>query len=249
MLIRTEPGRTIYCCDDCGIIKDVQSNNKNRHSLTHRCVKCHAKSNSVSAAQAMVKKYKNTNHFELLGKKLREWHSNNPEKSTRICHENGAIAVSRGLPSIAGRIGGRVTAEKGYLAQISSLGHTPKAKEKRYKTLRERGKLWSSKSENNLDKRLRNLFENVTHWVTEGGFSIDFYVQDVDCYVQLDGIYWHGLDRPYEDLHAGPRAKFDRDRKCDTLFKSISKRLVRITDVALDQMTDEELKARLMSEL
>jgi hypothetical protein len=196
----------------------------------------------------MVEKYRESGHFESLGKKLRKWHADNPEESTRICRENGDIAVARELPSIAGRIGGRVTAERGYLNKASSLGHTPEAKEKRYKTLRERGKLWSSKSENDLDKRLRTLFENVIHWVTEGGFSIDFYVQDVDCYVQLDGVYWHGLDRPYEELHSGPRAKFDRDRKCDAHFQSVSKRLVRITDAALHEITDEELKARLMSE-
>jgi hypothetical protein len=61
--------------------------------------------------------------------------------------------------------------------------------------------------------------------------------RSIDTYVQLDGVYWHGLDRPIE-LIAEHRTKRDvqihkkwaTDREQDAWFAERGMKLVRITD-------------------
>ena len=68
-------------------------------------------------------------------------------------------------------------------------------------------------------------------------WPIDFYIKSIDTYVQLDGVYWHGLDRPIEAI-AEHRTKRDVqihkkwliDRQQVEWFASRGLRLVRITD-------------------
>lgn len=62
------------------------------------------------------------------------------------------------------------------------------------------------------------------------GFDIDVFVRSLDAYVQFDGVYYHGLDRPYAELTPIIRRKFDRDRAADRRFLELGLRLVRITD-------------------
>lgn len=59
---------------------------------------------------------------------------------------------------------------------------------------------------------------------------VDVYVKSIDTYVELDGVFWHGLDNPYEQLHESGKKAFDRDRKQDIWFKENQMKLVRITD-------------------
>ena len=80
--------------------------------------------------------------------------------------------------------------------------------------------------------------DNVVHHVCIDGFRIDFYVKSIATYVQLDGIYWHGLDKPYEQLVGTPKLKFDRDRLCDAHFAQKRMRLIRITDRDLKEKQD-----------
>lgn len=67
------------------------------------------------------------------------------------------------------------------------------------------------------------------HWL------IDFYVKSIDTYIEVDGVFWHGLDRPYEQLHPQARTKYDRDRVQDAWFAGNGKKLVRVTDQQLIQ--------------
>ena len=62
---------------------------------------------------------------------------------------------------------------------------------------------------------------------------IDFYVRTLDTYVQVDGVFWHGLGRPYNELHTHVRGVYDRDRLQDEWFAVNGKKLVRVTDQAL----------------
>ncbi len=67
--------------------------------------------------------------------------------------------------------------------------------------------------------------------------SIDFHIKPLDFYIQVDGVYWHGLDRPFEEVMARSgkhgdiiRGKWLRDRLLDEQCRNKSIRLVRITD-------------------
>lgn len=59
---------------------------------------------------------------------------------------------------------------------------------------------------------------------------IDFYVKSIDTYVQSDGVYWHGLDRAYNELHPDAQKTYDHDRQQDQWFVNNGRRLIRITD-------------------
>lgn len=71
--------------------------------------------------------------------------------------------------------------------------------------------------------------------VDHGGtrcWLIDYYVKSIDTYVLLDGIFWHGLDRPLEELAMFPKTlkQYERDREQDRWFFENGLRLVRVTD-------------------
>jgi very-short-patch-repair endonuclease len=69
------------------------------------------------------------------------------------------------------------------------------------------------------------------------GWSIDFYVMSLGAYVQLDGVYWHGLDRPIEVIakHRDDRdvvieQTYRRDQEQNIWFSEMGLQLVRVTD-------------------
>lgn len=59
---------------------------------------------------------------------------------------------------------------------------------------------------------------------------IDFYIKSLDIYVEMDGVFWHGLEKPYDVLHPKQQKKFDSDRNQDKWFQNKNMKLVRITD-------------------
>lgn len=74
----------------------------------------------------------------------------------------------------------------------------------------------------------------VNKWI------IDFYITDLNLYIQIDGVYWHGLDRNIEKIKQfkNPRdeniyKKILSDKEQNLWFKNKNKRLVRITDLEI----------------
>ena len=72
--------------------------------------------------------------------------------------------------------------------------------------------------------------------VNDGRWPIDFYLVDHDTYVQFDGVYWHGLDRPIDLIaeHKTPRdvqirKKWLTDREQERWFVEKGMRLIRIS--------------------
>lgn len=152
-----------------------------------------------------------------------------------------------------GKIGGRKNVESGKLREISEkYANTPEAHKKRFETLKRKGKLFSSKPEEELKKILENKYgiENVIHHVQVNGFRIDLHVTSIDIYFQLDGEYWHGLNVEYENLKGTPKIKFDRDRLCDKYFLENNLKLIRITDKELKNnpgCVDEKISKNICS--
>jgi hypothetical protein len=92
---------------------------------------------------------------------------------------------------------------------------------------------------------LRSLYPNTMHnvWLhpnvtgAKQLWNVDMYVPELDTYVQFDGTYWHGLDRPIEIIRESRSAcdttiykKWLTDREQDAWFNASGKRLIRITD-------------------
>lgn len=121
---------------------------------------------------------------------------------------------------------------------------------KAHETKKRNGTYASSQVERWFHERIVRLFENVETQVRveheTGVWLIDFQVRST--YVQLDGIYWHGLDRPIDVIRASekPRDKaivraYDHDRQQDAWFKAHGLKLVRVTDRQAKMMSDDDI--------
>lgn len=117
---------------------------------------------------------------------------------------------------------------------------------KRAETIKALGLSGTSKIEDEFFGILCLLFENVERFVIVNGWSIDFYVSSINTYVQLDGIYWHGLDRPIEVIgelktsHDAVILKtYHRDAQQNVWFSEKGKKLIRITDKEFNGTVDK----------
>jgi hypothetical protein len=128
---------------------------------------------------------------------------------------------------------------------------------KQHETKKRLGVYQTSKIENELFERLIKLFgdENIQRQVQiqheQGSWAIDFKVYDT--YVQLDGVYWHGLDRDIKEIRHSQSKRdntimkmIEHDRIQDLWFKEHRLKLIRITDHQAKLITDEELSEILM---
>lgn len=120
---------------------------------------------------------------------------------------------------------------------------------KQHETKKKNGSYRHSRVEHELYELLCSTYGDVERQVIVNDWSIDFYVKSVDTYVQLDGEYWHGLDRPIELIaeHKSPRdvqihKKLLSDCAQVEWFKANEKRLVRITDKEFKRMNMQQLR-------
>lgn len=117
-------------------------------------------------------------------------------------------------------------------------GSPPQAVEAAKRAMETQPLKWSSKAEARFGELLREHFGEVKHQKWVNGWPIDFYIPSIDTYVQFDGVYWHGLDRPIELIRASNLVrdkaivkKWETDRKQDAWFPANRLRLVRVTDI------------------
>lgn len=122
------------------------------------------------------------------------------------------------------------------------------AKEKRFSSLKKNGTIRISKKEYEFKNLLMEEFDKVVHQVFLQGFSIDFYIEDIETYVQFDGVYWHGLDRPISTISSSSKridkiiySKWANDRKLDDLCSRLMIKLYRVTDVDFATKSREEI--------
>ncbi len=122
----------------------------------------------------------------------------------------------------------------------------------------------SSYPESLLERSLLDLYgeENVqTQVKVTPRWSIDFFISSFNVYIQLDGVYWHGLDRPIEKIEEYRsskdiriRKKIDSDIRQNNWFAQENKKLIRFTDIEVLQwnrqgILQEVVKRRLESHL
>lgn len=115
--------------------------------------------------------------------------------------------------------------------------------EKRQKTLG----VWTSKAENKFYDKLLEYFtaDDIIRQKRAAGnrCPIDFYIISIETFVQFDGVYWHGLDRPLEEI-AKLNTKHDieiyeryhRDIEQCKWFAEKGLKLIRVTDVEFDEL-------------
>ena len=127
------------------------------------------------------------------------------------------------------------------IPETKKRANSPESCAKRHATMKHNGSYCKSKDEDLCYELLCCLFDvdDVVRQVTIPGtrWAIDFYVKSIDTYIQFDGAYWHGLDRPIEIIaeHMTKRdtlihKKWLTDREQDEWFAQRNQRLIRITD-------------------
>lgn len=75
-------------------------------------------------------------------------------------------------------------------------------------------------------------------------WPIDFYIKSLDLWIQIDGVYWHGLDGKLHERQSSTSKrdkviayKWNVDRRQEMFFADHKLRLLRITDVTLAKLT------------
>ena len=127
------------------------------------------------------------------------------------------------------------------LASPSVKCKLPETLRKRHETMKANGsyRRCSSRAENAFYEELCCLFgsDDVERAVHVNRWLIDFYVCSIDTYIQFDGVYWHGLDRPVDEIAASSSLRdaailrtFERDGRREKWFLESGKKLVRVTD-------------------
>jgi hypothetical protein len=73
---------------------------------------------------------------------------------------------------------------------------------KRHESMKRNGTYKTSKPEEQIYNFLCEKYgaDNVVRQAIVKQWPIDFYVKTIDVYVQIDGIYWHGIGRTKEEL-------------------------------------------------
>ena len=117
------------------------------------------------------------------------------------------------------------------------------ANARRHVTMKQRGvySRQASKFEMTMIDVLRAALgpdDLLTHVSIPGTrMTIDAYIKSLDMYIQFDGDYWHGLDRPLDEIakHKTKRdvvihQKWKCDRQLDAQFKAEGKKLIRILE-------------------
>ena len=101
------------------------------------------------------------------------------------------------------------------------------------------------------------LYEILLHFFTESDIQrqvpvirqwVDFYIKSINLYIQVDGIYWHGLNRDLETIKLGKTTQDKkiykqilRDEKLNKYIKDNNISLLRITDEELKSFTKEQI--------
>ena len=122
----------------------------------------------------------------------------------------------------------------------------PERCKRAHETMKRNGTYRKSKPEDRLYTILCQRFDanDVERQVHVPGtpkqWSFDFLVRSTGTYIQLDGVYWHGLDRPITEHHTSlnPRShsitkKWATDRAQEKWFVEHKLCLLRITDDAI----------------
>ena len=167
---------------------------------------------------------------------LREWSTRhlyyNVERTHHVCRN----CNRKRYASIGGKAAATVGKENGQIHSWIMAASSPAARNKARRTAQRKGRrAFSSKIEDKVYTKCCEWFGTVKRWryiTRDDGkrCSIDMYVPSIDTYIEVDGMYWHGLDRPYGQLTAEPRAKYDHDRRLDEYCQRAGLRLIRVTE-------------------
>jgi len=129
---------------------------------------------------------------------------------------------------------------------VDNPGKLPQALKGRHDALVRNAEQMTSKPEDILYGQLRETFgqqaivrQKMIEFTKGKFWFIDFYIKPIDTYIQFDGLFYHGLDRPIEEIKRLGQSKplfkniaraHTKDKAQNTWFKNRNMKLLRITD-------------------
>lgn len=113
----------------------------------------------------------------------------------------------------------------------------------------------SSKQEERVNLILINFFnsKNIIRGKRLIKQFIDFYIKSMNLFIQIDGVYWHGLNRSFEEIGKQKTRQdvkilkqIERDKKLNLYCEQNQLKLLRITDEEVDSLTDNEILEKII---
>lgn len=132
----------------------------------------------------------------------------------------------------------RAQSKPGVQERKSKALRSPAAQKKRFETMKRNCSFKKSKPEDLIYVALCEAYSpsNVKRQVPVNGWFMDFYVKSIDAFVQFNGDYWHGLDRPIEKIRESDSYRdkeivktWDRDCKRKAFFQERNWKLIILT--------------------
>lgn len=109
----------------------------------------------------------------------------------------------------------------------------------------------TSRAEDALHELLLGIFpaHEIERQALVMGKRIDFFIRSMQLYIQVDGVYWHGVGHDPIALSAsGRRRDLKRanqviaDRRQNEMFKRDGLTLVRVTDAWVKRATHDDVR-------
>lgn len=247
-------------CDHCNKIYMCPENQKTRAKKQehHFCSKeCVRDSNS----KGLLKGKREKTMLERYGNKSFTATKEFQDKFTANCLKKYGVKSHLEVPEILNKIRATCLEKYGQEAFAGSEAHKSKLD---YQEIVK--KAWKTKLKNKRLKNISSKQEEGMYFLLCEEFGskdivrgqkilnqfVDFYIKSLDVYVQIDGIYWHGLNRPLEVIK-NSNTRHDkkiykqvlRDRQLNNYCQDKKIKLVRITDEEFDSMSSSELLLRI----
>ena len=114
-------------------------------------------------------------------------------------------------------------------------------------TLKNKGSL--SNCVSNIELVFRDLLyetfggDDVIHWARINNWIIDFYIMSLDLYVEVDGVYWHGLNKSLSEIKKASKTSIRAKRilKCYFLDRKKDKYFID-NNIKLSRIREDEIK-------
>jgi len=149
----------------------------------------------------------------------------------------------------------KIACEKTHKKILASGGYA-NIVAKRHATMKKNGSFIKSAPEDICFRLLIEAFceTDVKRHQLLNGWNIDFKIESINTYIQVDGVYWHAKGDFLEKILSStcPRSKVilktvERDKKQNDWVKQNSIKFLRITDKEIKNITSTELKRKIVS--
>lgn len=185
-------------------------------------------SNPIIQNQIKQERFKKTGYYHQM---------QNPEifkRARKTYFEKTGYEFPFQVPNVRKKVENDYFNKTGYLSPFFN----PEIHRKSRETMKRTGVFKNfSKPEMAFKEALEQKYgkENIEHQKEENGWAIDLYIKNLDVYVQVDGIYWHGLIITHEkndnkEIITNIKYTRNTDIRQNKWFPENSKKLFRITD-------------------